>query len=463
MRQPRPAIRQPTSDRRSLRATAAREDGVSLIEVVFSALLVGLIVIATLSGFDQTQRVSVEEQRHAQADALAQQDQDRLRGLSVAALLGLSSTAANVTLDRQTYSIVSSAQFVSDTGGTPSCAATGPSNADYIKTTSEVRWPSMGLRKPVVEESLIAPPAGGSLVVQVLDPTGQPVANMNVTASGTAVGTSASASATTSAAGCAIFGGLGVGPYTVSASQAGPPPWVDRDWNPAPTQSASVSGAATAKLSFGMGQAGGIAATFATNVPGVGQLASSQDRFVAFNSGMTSASGAVVGVAGQYQSTVSSALTAFPTSYSLYAGSCVADKPSSSADSQAVIVAPGRMSSPAGNPPAALKVPAVLVRVYSGSGPGNPGSSVNQTLQNVTVTDGCGVKRRYSGTALTAPTSSTGALTDPGEPFGPLTVCVDANVGGQQYTETTTVNNTNYSTGTPANIYSGAAQGGACP
>lgn len=458
MRQPRPAIPEAKSEPRSLRAIAAGEDGVSLIEVVFSALLVGLIVIATLAGFDQTQRASVEEQRHAQADALAQQDQDRLRGLSVAALLGLSSNAANVTLDRQTYSIASSARFVSDSGGTPSCTPTGPSNADYIKTTSTVTWPSMGLRKPVVEESLIAPPAGGSLVVQVLDAAGQPVGNMSITATGTAVGTS-SASAITSAAGCAIFGGLGVGPYTVSASQAG---WVDKDWNPTPTQSASVSGAATAKLSFGMAQAGGIAATFATNVPGVGQLASRQDRFVAFNSGMTSPSGAAVGVAFQYQSTVTSSLQVFPTSYTLYAGSCMADKPAAPSDSPVVTVTPGQISTPPGNPPAPLKVPAVLVRVYSGTGPGNPGSLVNQPLQNITVTDGCGVKRRYSGTAVTAPTSPTGALTDPGEPFGALTVCVDANVGGQQYTETTTVNNTNYSTGTPANIYSGAAQGGVC-
>ncbi len=459
MRQPRPAIRRPPSEPGSLRALAATEDGVSLIEVVISALLIGMIVIAMLSGFDQTQRASVEEQRHAQADALAQQDQDRMRGMSVAALLGPGLSPPPVTLDRAKYTIVSSAQFVSDTGGTPSCSSTGTSNADYVKTTSSVSWASMGVRKPVVEESLIAPPAGGSLVVQVLDSQNppQPVANMSVTATGTAVGTTSSATATTSAAGCAIFGGLGVGPYTVSASQAGPPPWVDSNWNPAPTQSATVSGGTTYHNSFAMAKAGGMSATFATNVPGVGQLASSQDRFVAYSPGMTSA--ATVGAAGQYQSTVSSSLQAFPTSYSLYAGSCTADKPVSPDTPAAVTVVSGQTSAP----PAQLKVPAVLVRVYTGSGPGNPGTAINQPLQDVTVTDSCGVKRRYSGAALTAPTSSTGALTDPGEPYGPLSVCGDANIGGQLYNTSNTVSNSTFSTGTPAPLYEGVASQGSCP
>jgi len=442
---------------------AAGEDGVSLIEVVISALLVGLIVIATLAGFDQTQRASVEEQRHAQADALAQQDQDRLRGLSVAALLGSGLSPAPVTLDRARYTIVSSAQFVSDTGGTPSCTPSGTNNADYVKTTSTVTWASMGARKPVVEESLIAPPAGGSLVVQVLDSQNppQPVANTSVTATGTAVGTTSSATATTSAAGCAIFGGLGVGPYTVSASQAGPPPWVDSNWNPAPTQSATVSGGTTYHNSFAMAQAGGMSATFATNVPGVGQLASRQDRFVAYSPGMTSA--ATVGAAGQYQATVSSSLQAFPTSYTVYAGSCTADLPGSAENPQSVTVTPGQISTPPGNPPAPLKVPAVLVHVYSGSGSGSPGSQVNQPLQDVTVTDACNVKRRYSGAALTAPNGSTGALVDPGEPYGRLTVCGDANIGGQLYYTSTTVTNSTFSTGTPTPLYEGAAAQGACP
>lgn len=459
MRQPRPAIRRPLSEPGFLRALGAAEDGVSLIEVVISALLIGMIVIAMLSGFDQTQRASVEEQRHAQADALAQQDQDRMRGMSVAALLGPGLSPPPVTLDRAKYTIVSSAQFVSDTGGTPSCSSTGTSNADYVKTTSSVSWASMGVRKPVVEESLIAPPAGGSLVVQVQDPLGNPVPNMSVTATGTAGGTTPSVSATTSAAGCAIFGGLGVGPYTVGATQAGPPPWVDKDWNAAPTQSASVTGSSTAKLPFVMAQAGGVSATFATNVPGVGQLASQQDRFVAFNPGMTSQSGVTVGTAGQYRSTVTSALQVFPTSYTVYAGSCTADQPGSTENPQSITVTPGQISTP----PAPLKAPAVLVHVYSGSSSSSPGSPINQPLQDVTVTDACNVKRRYSGAALTAPTSSTGALVDPGEPYGRLTVCGDANIGGQLYNTSNTVSNSTFSTGTPTPLYEGVASQGSCP
>jgi len=249
----------------------------------------------------------------------------------------------------------------------------------------------------------------------------------------------------------------------VSAAQPGPPPRVDKDWNAAPSQSASVTGAATAKVSFAMAQAGGISATFATNVPGVGQLASRQDRFVAFNSAMTLPSYVSIGTAGQYQSTVASSLQAFPTSYTVYAGSCTADLPGSAENPQSVTVTPGQISTPPGSPPAPLKVPAVLVHLYSGSGSGSPGSQVNQPLQDVTVTDACNVKRRYSGAALTAPTGSTGALVDPGEPYGRLTVCGDANIGGQLYYTSTTVTNSTFSTGTPTPLYEGAAAPGVCP
>jgi len=43
-----------------------------LIEVMVSAMLVALIVVATLNGFDVTNRLTADERSHAQADALAQ-------------------------------------------------------------------------------------------------------------------------------------------------------------------------------------------------------------------------------------------------------------------------------------------------------------------------------------------------------------------------------------------------------
>jgi Tfp pilus assembly protein PilV len=59
------------------------EGGATLIEVLFSCLLLAVIVMGTLSAFDAAGRLSADEQRRSQASALAQQDQDRLRSMTV--------------------------------------------------------------------------------------------------------------------------------------------------------------------------------------------------------------------------------------------------------------------------------------------------------------------------------------------------------------------------------------------
>ena len=51
-----------------------------------SAILIALIVVAMFNGFDFTSRASASERSRAQADALAQQAEDKLRGLPVSSL-----------------------------------------------------------------------------------------------------------------------------------------------------------------------------------------------------------------------------------------------------------------------------------------------------------------------------------------------------------------------------------------
>ena len=55
----------------------------------------------------------------------------------------------------------------------------------------------MGTTRPVVAESIVTPPAGGSLIVQVVDSQGNGVSNMAVTGSG-----QANLTGTTGANGC---------------------------------------------------------------------------------------------------------------------------------------------------------------------------------------------------------------------------------------------------------------------
>ena len=74
------------------------ERGDTLIEVIISALIVGLIVIATLNGIDGANSATALSRARFQADALAQQNEDRLRSeptQHLAELLSLDSRATS--------------------------------------------------------------------------------------------------------------------------------------------------------------------------------------------------------------------------------------------------------------------------------------------------------------------------------------------------------------------------------
>jgi hypothetical protein len=95
--------------------------------------------------------------------------------------------------------------------------------ADYLQLTSTVKSNTIGNRmKPVQMRSLIAPRVGdGTLAVKVVNEADVGVAGMPVTITGPA-----SMSAATNAQGCAVFGHIDPGAYTVRATQLG---YVDPD------------------------------------------------------------------------------------------------------------------------------------------------------------------------------------------------------------------------------------------
>ena len=74
-------------------------------------------------------------------------------------------------------------------------------------------WPGNN-RTPVKEQSVISPPAGGTILTQVVDQSGNSLSGVRVTAQPTNTGTSATSAATTDSNGCTIFSGLAVGDYT---------------------------------------------------------------------------------------------------------------------------------------------------------------------------------------------------------------------------------------------------------
>src|ERR1700727_691784 len=77
------------------------ESGDALIEVLMTAVLVALIAGATLTGYAQVEHLGGLERHRNEATALAQQDEARLRGLTITALSANGSGTGNTTTTTQ--------------------------------------------------------------------------------------------------------------------------------------------------------------------------------------------------------------------------------------------------------------------------------------------------------------------------------------------------------------------------
>jgi Tfp pilus assembly protein PilV len=441
---------------RSLRSEA----GVSLIEVLISSVLVALISLATFTGLTDTNKATADERSHAQADVVAQQDEDRLRSLQISELSGLKETHT-VTYSGTIFTVVSKAEFVSDEGGTSSCTSSKQS-ADYVQTSSEVTWNALGTRKPVVETSIITPTIGGALVAQVKDADNEPIAGATIQAVGP-TGAPVSLSASTESNGCAVFGSLTAGEYTVNASKSG---FVTKGGEALEATSTTVVVNATAKVEFEIGLAAKLNVSFTSNkkAGALGQYV------VAFNNGLLLANPRILPAApatspttlsAPYTTPISSS-TMFPLtfpegtypapntkeSYFVYAGTCASDNPTTlSASNPApkeVAVTPGSEFS------VSAEEPPIVVKAYEGT-KATPKKQI-MTYQGKLEDTGC--------KTVQAIESKTGELPHPPQPYGSYSLCV---ASANRY-KTVTFKNEK-PTGAAVNIYlgEGATVGEFCP
>ena len=387
----------------------ASETGDTLIEVIISAVLIALVVVASLTGLDSTNRSVALQRARSQADALAQQDEDQLRGEPVAKLSELSRTREVVESGTK-YTIISTSQYVADATATASCSSSTPS-ADYLQTTSKVTWPSLGVGKPVVETSVISPPPGAALIVQVTE-SGTPIQGAQVVATGPSPETTEH-KLETSSDGCAILAVL-PGEYQLNVSKSSyvdPNGYSNTHEDVSVTRSVYLPAETTAKEGYYLGPAGKLAVSF------TGSAYVEGDMFVAHNSGMTTFRS--FGSAGTYKSTVESPTTVYPflatSPYTVYAGSCESDRPKalSAGNPEVEVIVPA-----GGTAPVTVTQPPVNIKLMSGTGPGaSAEGSLVTTGSGYTTDTGCGTKRVFASTP-------GGALPRPGLPYGNYTMCV---------------------------------------
>lgn len=437
-----------------LAADGRSEDGVLLIEVMVSALLVALIAVGTFTGIDVSNRLSRDQRSRSQAVTLAQADEERLRSLGSAQLANLSEEKV-VTFQNVKYTVKSSSEFVSDTSGAGSCSASS-ANADYYSTVSEVKWPNMGPRPPIVQTGLVEPPAGGELTVQVEDFRGGKVAGMTITGTGPA-----SLSGTTSSKGCVVFGPLEEGTYSINAKQTGYVSLNGESEVPVASRSVTLTGQTTSGKTFVFNLAGTIVAKLKTAPAALGGAQAL--NVVAANSSMSAArlllTNPVSYSTGPISSPTSPA-TFFPFNkggggeYEVYAGTCEANLPT----------AYGGPSQPLGLEPGATATrevtePGMIVLMRKGS----VKTEALITKPEVWIKD-TGCKGEYKQLATeAAPTAAKGDLTNPGLPYGKYNVCIvfknKSNETKYNYKEG--VENKNTTTGETVELFETGQKGSA--
>ncbi len=194
------------------RVQPGSQEGFLLIEVIISAMLVAIIVIGTFNGFDVLTRSSAEQRRRNEAALLAAESQQKMRSEPASTLLAFAnnenSYAASVA--GTSYTIVQKASFGNGSAQT-GCSASESSKGQgaYILISSTVTWTHMS-GKPVSESSIITPPTGSALEVEVSNGGGTATSGVSVVVKFTPAGTSGTSTleGTTGNAGCVLFAGI---------------------------------------------------------------------------------------------------------------------------------------------------------------------------------------------------------------------------------------------------------------
>jgi Tfp pilus assembly protein PilV len=441
------------SRRATLRALGAGESGFSLIEVMISAMLVAVIAIGTLTGFEAAGNTASDNRVHDQAALLASESQEELRTDPAPTLADLVAEEHSYTrtVENRKFTVVQQATLLKNKGdaecGSGSSADDEPS--ENYEVRSSVTWAATAPEKPkpVEDASVITPPEGASLDVEVNNGGSPaiPVVGATVKTVPTANASSKTdeLAASSSSAGCAFFTSLTSDLVNIAVSKpgyittTGASVWEANDVVLAPN--------VITRKQAPFGEAGMIEALF-TNAVHTG---AKSDTFVAYNSEYLGNSSKVLlgGKKGEYLSKAATKSEAYPFSkrWTVYAGDCTADKPPSGIKESSALVP----SEPRANVPMSY----VTLKVYEGTS-SNAKHLTSLPLPVSITNTGCGTTSAYeSKQAL----NGEGALSYPFQPFGSYTLCVYA--AKKTYTTAAYTNSTEAGTELPFIYLEGTTTG----
>jgi Tfp pilus assembly protein PilV len=433
----------------------AGDDGFTLIEVLVSALMLVLIAGAVASALIANVHTTADQHRRTEAQALAEQDQERLKGLSAAQLDNLSQTYTT-TLDNYKLTVSSQAWYLNSTNGT-ACSGGGAPGATNFKTISTVSGTNAaGVSQTLAtDESVISPPAGGGILAQFHDQTTSPLQGVVVSASGPD-----SDVATSDANGCTIFSGLPFGSYNLEFTAAG---YVDPNGNASPlaaTATVSSTGSGLTPPSTGnpveMGLGGGITGQFQTSYGGTHNaqadglswysaggagipMASFRTNATTLSSSIstTTASGTTSAM-GLFPFVSSQSPVSYTNNYQVWAGTCRQEQPPAGTDMFTV--------NPGSSQTGPILEPALVLTVtYQSLQPPVAPSDVKVTFNSATGSPSCTDEWGPLTAAATGPSGSyvygipfassvtTGSAGSSSGLTGTVTVCADYQVSKNTY------------------------------
>jgi type IV pilus assembly protein PilV len=467
-------------------ASAASQSGFSLIEVLISTLLVSVIAIGTLTAFDTAGRASQDQRSHAQANQLAQQDEERLRSLTTTQLTEMASTTQaaqpeaenglcvkevsahkweycsttafkGVSYTGPVFLVTSSSQFVSAAQNELSCLSS-TSSTSYIQTTSSVRWESLKANRPAVTQSSIVTDPATGVLVKVFNQNHEPLEGVSV-AVNNAKGTTPtfSSAQTTPAAGCVIATGITAPEAEVKVEKFN---FVERVGKAPPVAKVKVVAGTTTPVEFVIAEAGAIEAEFVSEIGGVvTSTGVESDTFYAHQSEIKPIPEEFVqGTAGTLvKSETLKSLFPFakpatphePENYTVFAGDCEVNNPHTANGSIALTANNEVPVKPGGTTKVKLEVPALNVTIDEGTTTGTP---VLKTAESALLTNsGCAGKSAQVIGSVTYKrpvtiSATTGVLQQKFQPYAKeMSLCVTGtvpSVSGKFFKNTFALSNT---------------------
>jgi Tfp pilus assembly protein PilV len=472
------------------RVDLASDRADTLIEVLVSSLVIAVMILGTFNGLDATNRAAALGRARSQAQALAEKDEERLRGEPISALAKLNgeekafTAKVEGTAVKTTYTIKSSVNYINEKG-VSDCAA--EASEGYYKTKSEVSWTGMrSSKEAVVETGSISPPAGATLIVRVEgSEKGAGVPGMTVYATGPEATGTAYQEETTSE-GCALFGPFEEGgEYIVNVKRTG---YVDQNWYSEVKEDPEAKTAwnlllnVATKAAYRFAPAGTLKANLTTISPSecsekcTWAETKAQNLMVSNSEGMHPENRTLFKTSSLRASPFSSespGVFPFPTPYAVYAsnGLCETDNPTkfgTAKDPEVQVPANGTGE-------VEVPVPAMIVRVWGKSTETTEPIREPSKINKIVVKDtGCNTASQSQTLLSASPIpekefKEKGVLKSPGMPYGTYTVCNEWVEGGKtESTEITKDENPEETEGhrvnyDMVNLFRGAKHEKACP